>query len=70
MFAKIDVNGETAAPLYKFLTSAKSDEDGTADIGWNFTKFLVGTDGQVIERFAPTVTPEDIGAYLADLPSA
>lgn len=67
MFAKIEVNGDGASPLYKFLTSAKADEDGNADIGWNFTKFLVGPDGQVMERFSPMVTPEEIGAHIAAL---
>jgi glutathione peroxidase len=66
MLAKVDVNGDDRVPLYAYLTAAKADEDGNADIAWNFTKFLVGSDGEVIERFSPTVTPEEIAAYLAE----
>ncbi len=65
MFAKIEVNGPGQAPLYEFLTSAKPDADGNPAIAWNFTKFLVGPDGEVIERFAPTTTPEQIGEFIA-----
>ena len=64
MFAKIEVNGDGAAPVYRFLKSGHPDEEGKEDIAWNFTKFLVGRDGQVIKRYAPTVTPEDIGTEL------
>ncbi len=67
MFAKIEVNGPGEVPLYTFLKASKPDADGNADIAWNFTKFLVGADGQVIERFAPQVTPEEIGTFLAGL---
>jgi glutathione peroxidase len=67
MFAKVDVNGENEAPLYTFLKATKSDEDGNADLAWNFTKFLVDRNGEVIERFAPQVTPEEIGGKLAEL---
>jgi glutathione peroxidase len=58
MFAKIDVNGDDAHPLYKWLRT----EDGALgeDIEWNFTKFLVGRDGHVIKRYAPTVEPETL----------
>ena len=59
MFAKIEVNGDGACDLYNWL---KSEKPG--DIGWNFTKFLVGKDGQVLERFEPQVTPEEIGEQL------
>ncbi len=64
MFSKIEVNGDGACELYRWLKSEKANPDGNADIGWNFTKFLVGKDGQVIERFEPMVTPEDIAAQL------
>ena len=67
MFSKIDVNGDDAAPLYKWLTAAAPNEDGSLDIPWNFTKFLVGRDGEVIERLAPTVSPEDIAERLPTL---
>ena len=60
MFSKIDVNGDTAAPVYQFLKSAAPDEEGNEDIPWNFTKFLVGKDGAVIARFGPQVTPEEV----------
>ena len=57
MFAKIDVNGESAHPLYKYLTRAKPGLLGSEAIKWNFTKFLVGKDGQVIRRYAPNDEP-------------
>ncbi len=60
MFAKVDVNGDDEAPLYAFLKGEKADEDGNADIAWNFTKFLVDGEGNVVERFGPMVTPEEI----------
>ncbi len=66
MFAKIEVNGDGACDLYKMLKSAAPGEDGNEDIPWNFTKFLVGRDGQIIARFGPQTTPEDIGAALAE----
>lgn len=66
MFSKIDVNGDGACDLYQFLKAGNPGGDGNEDIGWNFTKFLVGKDGQVIERFDPPVTPEDIGAKLGE----
>jgi glutathione peroxidase len=59
LFSKIDVNGETAHPLYQWLREEKSGILGDA-IKWNFTKFLVGRDGQVIQRYAPTTTPDKI----------
>ncbi|HSX61178.1 MAG TPA: glutathione peroxidase [Tahibacter sp.] len=68
MFAKIDVNGDKAHPLYKWLKSEKSGFLGTEGIKWNFTKFLIGRDGSVVKRYAPTDTPEkiekDIGSVL------
>ena len=60
MFAKIEVNGDGAHPLYRWLKSSKPGLLGTEGIKWNFTKFLVGRDGQVISRFAPTDTPESL----------
>ncbi len=67
MFSKIDVNGENAAPVYQFLTSEKPDDEGNADIAWNFAKFLVGKDGQVLQRFGPQVTPEEVAEAVAAL---
>lgn len=64
MFSKIEVNGPNACALYQWLTAEKPQADGTKDIAWNFTKFLVDGDGQVVERFEPKVTPEDIEAKL------
>jgi len=64
LFAKIDVNGDSAHPLYRYLTSAKPGLLGTEAIKWNFTKFLIGKDGKVIERYAPTTEPEDIAADI------
>ncbi len=57
MFAKIDVNGALAHPLYNFLKSEKSGLLGSA-IKWNFTKFLVDRSGRVVDRFSPTTKPE------------
>jgi glutathione peroxidase len=58
-FAKIDVNGENEHPLYKYL---KSQQRGilTANIKWNFTKFLIDRNGSIIKRFAPTEKPEKL----------
>jgi len=69
MFAKIDVNGTNAHPLYEFLKSEKSGLLGIEAIKWNFSKFLVDQQGRVVERYAPTTTPAslkgDIEALLA-----
>ena len=64
MFAKIEVNGDDACDLYQTLKAAQADEEGKADIAWNFTKFLVGRDGTVVARFAPQTTPEEIASAL------
>jgi len=65
MFRKVDVNGDSAAPVYKFLKSAKPGLLGTEAIKWNFTKFLVDRSGKVLERFAPNDTPESIERNVA-----
>ena len=65
MFRKVDVNGDAAAPVYKFLKSAKPGLLGTEAIKWNFTKFLVDRSGTVLERFAPNDTPESIERDVA-----
>jgi glutathione peroxidase len=65
MFAKIDVNGASAHPLYEFLKREKPGVLGTKNIKWNFTKFLVDRAGEVVGRFAPTTKPEDIDAAIA-----
>jgi glutathione peroxidase len=59
MFAKIDVNGDDTHPLFAWLKEERPGLLGGA-IKWNFTKFLVGRDGQVLDRFAPTTTPDKI----------
>jgi glutathione peroxidase len=64
MFAKVDVNGKSAHPLFKYLTSTKKGLLGSEAIKWNFTKFLVGRDGSVLERYAPTTKPEDIAGDI------
>ncbi|GGP25361.1 glutathione peroxidase [Silvimonas amylolytica] len=58
LFAKIDVNGSAAHPLYQFLKSEQSGLLGIEAIKWNFTKFLIDRDGNVVGRYAPTTTPE------------
>jgi glutathione peroxidase len=60
LFAKVDVNGDKAAPVYQYLKAAKPGLLGTEAIKWNFTKFLVDRDGKVRQRFAPNDTPEAI----------
>lgn len=64
MFAKIEVNGDDACELYQLLKEAQPAEDGSTEIPWNFTKFLVNGDGEVIARFGPQTTPEEIAARL------
>jgi glutathione peroxidase len=65
-FAKIEVNGKNQSPLYKFLKEQKGGVLGD-NIKWNFTKFLVDRDGNVIERFAPTVTPEKMEKNIEEV---
>ncbi|MEI7537816.1 MAG: glutathione peroxidase [Comamonadaceae bacterium] len=69
MMAKVDVNGAKAHPLYQWLAAEAPGLLGSKSIKWNFTKFLVGKDGSVLKRYAPTDTPaslaEDIEAALA-----
>jgi len=60
VFAKIDVNGSTADPLYQYLCETKPGLLGSKKIKWNFTKFLVDQKGNVVSRFAPNTKPEDI----------
>ncbi len=67
MFAKIDVNGENEAPLYKFLKSNQKGILGTENIKWNFTKFLVDKEGNIVDRFASTTTPESIEKEIIKL---
>jgi glutathione peroxidase len=60
LFAKIDVNGSGTHPLYAYLKKAQPGLFGSESIKWNFTKFLVNREGQVLKRYAPTDTPEKI----------
>ena len=64
MFGKIEVNGGGAHPLFKWLKEEKSGLLGIGAIKWNFTKFLVGRDGKVIKRYAPTDKPESLSADI------
>lgn len=70
MFSKIDVNGESAHPLYKYLKSEARGVLGTQKIKWNFTKFLIDQNGNVVKRFAPTAKPQSLKADIRALLSA
>ncbi len=59
MYDKIDVNGDTAHPLYRELTSVTDDKGEAGDVQWNFEKFLVAPSGEIVGRFRPGTTPED-----------
>lgn len=67
LFAKIDVNGPGAHPLYRWLKAARPGVLGSASIKWNFTKFLVNRDGRVVARFGPRTTPDAIEPAVVDL---
>jgi len=67
MFAKVDVNGPGAHPLYDYLKREKKGLLGSEGIKWNFTKFLIGRDGEVVDRFAPTVKPQDMTSAIEKL---
>jgi len=67
MFAKLDVNGAQADPLYQWLKTSRPGLLGTEAIKWNFTKFLVGRKGEVLKRFAPNSAPD---ALLEDIKEA
>lgn len=67
MMGKIDVNGPAAHPLYAWLKTQKKGVMGTEGIKWNFTKFLVGRDGKVAARYAPTDKPEDLEGAIEAL---
>lgn len=66
MFAKINVNGENAHPLFTYLKKQTKGFLGE-DIKWNFTKFLINRNGDVVHRFAPTTEPKDIAKYIEAL---
>lgn len=67
MFSKIEVNGDGACDLYQWLRAEQPGDGETADIAWNFEKFLVSASGDVVARFGPMTTPEEIAAQLPDL---
>lgn len=67
VFERIDVNGEEAHPLYKWLKAEAPGLLGSEAIKWNFTKFLIGRDGKVAERYAPTTEPKDMTADIEKL---
>jgi glutathione peroxidase len=67
LFAKVDVNGSDAAPLYQFLKEERPGILGTEMIKWNFTKFLVNREGHVVKRYAPNDKPEDIKNDLSKM---
>ncbi len=67
MFAKVDVNGSQAHPLFQFLTQAKPGILNTELIKWNFTKFLINRQGEVVGRYAPTTKPSDLLAEIEAL---
>ena len=67
IFERIDVNGEEAHPLYQWLKSSAPGLLGSEAIKWNFTKFLIGRDGNVVERFAPATEPADIAGDIEKL---
>jgi len=66
MFSKIEVNGPGAAPLYQLLTSEQPGDGDTADIAWNFEKFLVDREGNVVRRFPPMTHPDDVAAAIPE----
>lgn len=67
MFAKVDVNGSTAHPLYQYLTAEAKGILGSQKIKWNFTKFLINQEGKVIKRYAPLIKPEKIAKDIQKL---
>ena len=71
IFRKIDVNGEARHPLYEILTEEKDADGNSGDVQWNFEKFLVSAEGEVVGRYRTMITPEDpvlVGAIEAQLP--
>ncbi|MNO70099.1 hypothetical protein D3C76_609680 [compost metagenome] len=67
MFEKIDVKGDEAHPLFKYLSKEAPGVLGSKSVKWNFTKFLVDQEGRVLKRFAPKTTPEQIESYISKL---
>lgn len=66
MFAKIEVNGDGTAPLYRMLKEAQPGEGDSAEISWNFEKFLIDREGDIVRRFPPPTTPEEIAEIIPE----
>ena len=66
VFSKIDVNGTQACDLYNILKRERADEEGNTDIPWNFAKFLVDGNGQVVGRFSPQTAPEELKEIILE----
>ena len=64
MFSKLDVNGAHRAPLFACLAGEDTQPEGSGDIQWNFTKFLIGRDGEILKRYAPRTAPADIASDI------
>ncbi|MES9685372.1 glutathione peroxidase, partial [Gottfriedia acidiceleris] len=67
VFGKIDVNGDKADPLFKYLSSEAPGIMGLKSIKWNFTKFIINKNGEVIERFAPQTNPQEMRSTIEKL---
>jgi glutathione peroxidase len=67
LMAKIDVNGDNAPPLYRWLKREAPGIFGTRKVKWNFTKFLIGRDGKVVRRYAPTTKPQTLAKDIEAL---
>ena len=67
LFAKVDVNGAAAAPVYKYLKAEKPGLLGSEAIKWNFTKFLIDREGNVVKRYAPNDTPEALAGDIENM---
>ena len=67
LFAKVDVNGDAAHPLFEYLKKSKPGLLGSEKIKWNFTKFLVDKDGDVVERFSPQTEPKELASAIEKL---
>lgn len=67
IFSKIDVKGDNQSPLYKFLTEEFPWSDKKKDVKWNFEKFLINKNGQIVKRFSSLITPKKISNYIKEL---
>ena len=67
LFAKVDVNGDAAHPLFEYLKKSKPGLLGSENIKWNFTKFLVDKDGKVLERYSPQTEPKELAGAIEEL---